>query len=188
MSLRTASLRRSLRRALLAALVLLVPLHGLVAAVFASLGPLHTHRTTDATAMLEDVRRVMPDSAAAPRHLHALAGIDHLRATPGIGHLRATPGIGHLHELPRSGHAHAGDSLQRHHHAPGDPGVVRAADASDADDEGGGTSPSLGVFAALTAAPGKLPVLTAPRLRAESRHCAWLTDDPEPFERPPRRT
>ncbi len=148
-------------RALLWVLACLIPLQGMAASVLATLGPAHVHRAANlAPPELEDFRR-------APLH----------------------PALRLTHVDSMFGHFHSDAAPLRHHHAGRDATVVLVGD--DAAQQVAGAdesnlSPALGAL--VTMIPSVVAWLAPAPTSVRACGDAWasLTNDPEPFERPPR--
>jgi hypothetical protein len=146
------------RRLIIGALALLIGLQGIGSSVFATLGPLHSHKATATIVVLDDFRRGPSRVAASER------------------------------AVERHGHAHGTASTLRHHHAVGDASVNlapgEAVQGLDADEGGFGASLAA-LVALLPEAPGWLP--QAPNDVLAARR-AWVPQShfPEPLQRPPR--
>ena len=72
------------RRAIVWALVALLPLQTILAALLAARGPLHAHRPVRALVVLEDVRRAVHGAGSAatlPAHRHGFAAQRHHHAS-----------------------------------------------------------------------------------------------------------
>jgi hypothetical protein len=147
-------------RALLWVLIGLVPIQGLAAGVFATLGPAHVHRAADVVQIeLEDFRR--SPMRLAPRDTHVSSV------------------FGHFHSVEPS----------RHHHQRSDVTVVRVADDAanqigDTDEFSG----SLALTALTPVLPCVVTSLASALTYVMVSSDAWplLTHDPKPLERPPR--
>lgn len=141
-------------------LACLVPLQGLAASMFATIGPAHSHKVMAATIVLEDFRRAPAQLTAPPTHVATAFG-----------------------------HFHSGGSPLRHHHARGDGSVVLAdseALQSNGDGDDLSISPTLAMFVALL--PSALVWLptTADAVAASRTSWAPQTHHPALPERPPR--
>jgi hypothetical protein len=158
-SKRVRPLCAALVQPLSAALAMLIALQAFAGGIFATLGPLHTHRAPAVLVVLDDLRRGPPRIAAVD---------DAAR---------------------RHGHSHAGGVALRHHHANGDASTVFVGDAGlQADDADAGLAGATlaACIAVVPSAPAWAPpAMSEPRPSAS----AWVPQGrpPDPFERPPRR-
>ncbi len=160
--LRLETFRRNRRVKHLVAwlLMVLLPLQATAACALAMRGPLHTHRLDPQLLVLEDFRRAPAPVVSRP-----------------------------VHVATAFGHFHAAGTPLRHYHRLDDPTVMSVDDGglgqagdtgSSALDHGAGAFDGL-----LFAAPAWVSQASA-QTRALHVGWAWLTFEPEPFERPPR--
>jgi hypothetical protein len=156
--MRVRPLCAALVRPLSAALAMLIALQAFAAGIFATLGPLHTHRAPAALVVLDDLRRSPPRIAAVDD-----AGRRH-------------------------GHSHASGVALRHHHAHGDASTVFVGDAGLADDPDAGLAGATlaACIAVVPSAPAWAPpAVSEPHPSASA--WVPQARPPDPFERPPRR-
>ena len=148
-------------------LIALTPLQAMAASVLATRGPAHVHRAS---------------AGASAAVSNALVLIDFRReAGPSMARER--------HVATAFGHFHGAAVVQRHHHARGDPGVLRIGDdAAPAGGEGDEftPSPSLAAFVALigSALDPMPPAMAA--VAASHATAAFRSHLPRLPERPPR--
>jgi hypothetical protein len=141
-------------------LAALLSLQGTAAAVAATLGPAHVHRSCAGVRLvLDDLRRAVPTMA---RHEHVATLV---------------------------GHVHADTASHRHHHAAGDSSVVPlAGDAwnllAQSDDATSGAALSALVAVLPEALDWHLPAMTHAAVTVAAP--SWRSHEPEPDERPPR--
>jgi hypothetical protein len=136
----------------------LVLVQATAVSVWSTLGPAHTHEPTSRLVVLEDFRRAPSHLAHRPTHV--------------------LTGLGHFHRV---------DAAQRHYHQRDDGSVTLAHDGASqlADENDGAAGPAVTLLALLPS----LSVWPAGRdPSAPVAGAAWplITDDPRPFERPPR--
>jgi hypothetical protein len=141
-------------------LIALLPLQGMAACALATRGPLHTHRVELQLLVLEDVRRAPVAASASPVHIATAFGHFHAAGTP----------LRHYHRFDDTTVMAADDG-----------GLGQAGNAGNsALDHGAGAIDGL-----LPTSPGWVSQAAA-QTRAFHVAWAWLTFEPEPFERPPR--
>jgi hypothetical protein len=151
-------LRRTTARAVVWAMVGLVPLQAIAACMLAALGPAHAHRTARTIVVLDDMRRAS---------VHPVARLAHVATA--------------------LGHFHAG-TPERHQHALGDPSVVVLDDASQVAIDAAETSAGAASAAGIGLLPAALAWLAPACGAVQAACAAWSlqTHDPQPLERPPR--
>jgi len=154
-----SSLLPRFHRLLVLALAMVVMLHGFAAAYGATRGPAHVHRSAKGAQLVLLDVRRSPAAAPAAR--------------------------GHLAGEPAHGHAH----VAHHHHAPGDPSIVRLAknpaDALSASDD----DATIAALAALIALLPEPPIWQDPlvgHVATPAGSWAVLTHEGDPPDRPPR--
>ena len=151
----------TVRHALIWLLAWLLPMQAMASGVFSVLGPAHFHKPSEAQVVLTDFRRWHPAPA---------------RQAPAFA---------------ISGHSHGAAATQRHHHAGGDPSVVRTAqdgpmNSPDVDDNPSAAASLASVLAMLA---HWLPFEPSRPGGVLASHSAWalLTGFDEPPDRPPMR-
>ena len=149
------------RHGLIWLLALLLPLQATAAGVFTVMGPAHYHKLSQAPLVLNDFRRWHP--------------------TP----LPQTQAFALL------GHSHGAAAQQRHHHASGDPSVVRTAQDGPMNspevDEGPSAAASLASVLAML--PECVPWEPSRSVGPLATRAEWalLTGFDAPLDRPPMR-